>query len=485
MAQTVKVEIIKKANDKKLHSLRIRITENRKHKYKSLGINLLKSHWDYKNERINSKNKDYKIYNEKITNTLKELNEANNNINALNSDNTTIADYWELHAKTTTNAGTKDNRKATLKKFRAFLKAEKIEGLKFNQLNPDIVKLYETYLLNKLTKRSVNSYIGYFKAVVNKAIKHQLVNYRVHPFILHKRLNNDRKKARALTVEQVRELMSIKLKPRQDYHRNLFLFQIMAGGLRIRDVICLKWRNIEVNANGIYLNYIQSKTNKQINTKLSYKALKPLNHILMELQPTETKTVIGFYSHLEKLLSSKADYEKENKYSQLTDDKLKEYIHYDQKNKKYYEFKNADKSKIYEIDINQQIEDYTSSLFMQYIIIFGKLHKEKPSNYIFNLMNGIELPENNTDFKIKNKIQGKIGIVNYHLEKIAKKMNIPTFTTHTARHTFAQVLVNSNTNLFYIQQFLGHSSLRVTQNYVRSLDNDKLDEVSETLASHF
>lgn len=482
---TVKVELIKKQNDKKLHSLRIRITENRKHKYKSLGIHILKSHWDFDKQRVKSNNNNYRIYNEKITNTLKELQQADNNIKALQSDKTVIAEYWELHTKTTTNAGTKDNRKATLKKFKAFLKAEKIEGLKFNQLTPDIVKLYETYLLSNLTKRSVNSYIGYFKAVVNKAIKHQLVNYRVHPFILHKRLTNDRKKARALTVEQVKKLKAIELKPRQDYHRNLFLFQIMAGGLRIRDVICLKWKNIEVNEYGIYLNYTQSKTNKQIRTKLSYKALEPLTAILKNNYPKQIKAIKGLLSQLSKLENAKLNYENNNKFSALTNDKLELYKHYDYESKKYYNFKNVDKNKVYEIDINQQIENYIQSIMIQYIMIFNNLHSNSPNSYIFSLMNGISIPENNTDFKIKNKIQGKIGIVNYHLEKIAKKMNIPTFTTHTARHTFAQVLVNSNTNLFYIQQFLGHSSLRVTQNYVRSLDNKQLDEVSDTLASHF
>lgn len=485
MGKTVKVELIKKANDKKLHSLRVRITENRKHKYKSLKINILKSHWDNKNERVNSKNKNYKLYNEKITNTLNELSEADNNIKALNNANITITEYWEQHTRTTTNAGTKDNRKATLKKFRAFLKHEKIEGLKFNQLNPDIVQLYESFLLDKLKKRSVNSYIGYFKAVVNKAITHQLVSYKVHPFLLHKRLTNERKQARALTITQVKELINIDLHKNQDYHRNLFLFQIMSGGLRIRDVICLKWKNIEVNNRGIYLNYIQSKTNKQIKTKLSYKALQPLTTIFQELYPKPTESIVNITKMLNSQLELKDKWQSSNKYAQYEKDKVKEYKHYDYEEKRYYRFDEAEKNKIEELTLNQNIQMYMEDLVHAYSELISTINKNKSNNYVFNLMVGIDLPENNTDFKIKNKIQGKIAIVNYHLQKIAETMNIPTFTSHVARHTFAQVLVNSNTNLFYIQQFLGHSSLRITQNYVRSLDNRQLDEVSNTLASYF
>lgn len=482
---TTNVECITKRESKKDGFLRIRITTDRKHKYKNLGINILKSHWDKDNQRVLPSNKMYKLFNEKIIASLEDLERANYNIQALNVGNTIITEYWEKHNKTTTNVGTLGNRRANLAKFKSFLKDENIEALKFSDLTPHIVELYENFLTKQLAKRSVNTYLGYFKSVVNKAIKHQIVSYRVFPFINHTRLTNPNKKARALTMPQIKQLIGISLTPRNDYYRQMFLFQILGGGLRVRDLIFLRWENIEINEGGIYLHYTQSKTNKEIKTKLSYKALEPLTSILHDLAPNQTQTVVHCLEMLNSQIALKEIRKSDNKYSNYKNENVKEYTHYDLAEKRNYSLDEINKSQLQAITLDQNIKMYLQDLNYEYTILLNYIIKEYSNDYIFKLMKGIITPKNNTDSKIKNKIQGKISIYNYHLNKICKLMEIPTFTSHTARHTFAQVLVNSNTNLFYIQQFLGHSSLGVTQNYIRSLDNTQLDEVSDTLAKHF
>lgn len=486
MKQKTKVVFRKKTKDKNSGYLYIRITENRESKYKSLDIQLNKIHWDKDNQRVLPSYKNgYKLMNEKIINSLDDLGRANNNIKALNTGNTIITEYWEKHNHTTTNAGTKGNRKANLNKFKAFLKDENIEGLKFHQLTTHIVELYENYLFKQLAKRSVNTYLGYFKSVVNKAIRQLIVSYTVHPFIGHKRLTNQNKKARSLTIEQVKKLIDISLPPKTDYYRNMFMFQILGGGLRVRDLITIKWSNIEVNNNGVYIHYFQSKTKKEIKTKLSYKALEPLTLIFHQFQPQKMQGVKNIIEMLNTQLELKSKWKTSNKYNRFDNDKVKEYRHYDSTEKRYYNFTEASTSEVQQITLDQNIKMYLEDLNHEYGALITSINKDHSNNYIFNLMDGIALPENNTDEVIKNQIQGKIAIYNYHLKKICDKLNIPHFTSHTARHTFAQVLVNSNINLFYIQQFLGHSSMEVTQNYVRALDTQQLDDVSDTLANHF
>lgn len=45
-------------------------------------------------------------------------------------------------------------------------------------------------------------------------------------------------------------------------------------------------------------------------------------------------------------------------------------------------------------------------------------------------------------------------------------------TPHTLRHTFATNLLKTNTNLFYVQQFLGHRSLDTTRQYLHVVNKD-------------
>lgn len=488
MAITVKVIFRPKKNDKNNGNLHIRVTEHRKYKLKALNIEVPLKHWDGKNQKVLPSLKgNYKMLNEKIKQSLDKLEKSNNNIAVLNSTNAVITEYWEHHNTTTINSGTKSNRRANLNKFIAFLHDHNLEGLKFSKLTPHIVELYDKYLTQKLSKNSVNTYIGYFKSVVKKAIKQEIISYPVDPFINHKRITNKNKKARALSVHQVKTLFELKLDNKRDYFRNMFLFQIMGGGLRVRDLICLRWSNIEVNENGFYLHYIQTKTNKEIRTKLSHKALQLLNTNLKMLFPDETINITKILELLNTQIKIKGELESKIKYRKYdtTTSSINEFKHYDSEENKTYRFDEINKTDSEILVSEQKIKILLNNINQEYVNLINKVNSSYSNKFIYNLMDGIELPKNNTNDKVKNKIQGKISIYNYHLQIIAKTMSTPKFTSHTARHTFAQVLVNINTNLFHIQQFLGHSSMGVTQNYVRSLDNGQLDEVAEALANQF
>jgi site-specific recombinase XerD len=56
------------------------------------------------------------------------------------------------------------------------------------------------------------------------------------------------------------------------------------------------------------------------------------------------------------------------------------------------------------------------------------------------------------------------------------------FSPHTLRHTFAVSYLRAGGNVLYLQRILGHSSLEMTNRYVRSLGIDDLQAVHDKLS---
>jgi integrase len=483
---SVKVVFIPTSENKNRGYIQVRTIANRKAKRKSLGIVINKNHWDFKKQRVlSSLRNEYKRYNQVIEDALDEIYNNNKQIEYLHKPNKNVIDYWQTHNQNTINAGTKANRKATYNKFKIFLLEKNLINLTFEQINPQLVESYALFLMKQLSKRSVNTYLGYFKSVVNKAIREEIVAYKVHPFLNYKRLTNKNKKTRALTIKQLQILMNISLPPKQIYYRDMFCFQILAGGLRVRDLLLLKWENFIINDHGIYLKYVQVKTRKELTPKLPYKALSFLNIILNDKYP---RGMISVKSCLDMLNSQLKLMEKlisESKYSEYNASTLSEFEHYDIDERKTYILENIQQFEADKLTLEQNIKMYTEDLLYEYGEILKYIIKNEPKEYVFKLMKGINVPLNNTDEKIKNKIQGKVGIYNYHLDKISRKCDLPKITSHHARHSYAQLMVDSNVSLFLIMQSLGHSGLDITQKYLNSLDNTQLDAISGIISDNF
>ncbi len=63
------------------------------------------------------------------------------------------------------------------------------------------------------------------------------------------------------------------------------------------------------------------------------------------------------------------------------------------------------------------------------------------------------------------------GNVQEIFKHLKKKTGIEAHP-HTMRHSFCTNLLQSNTNLFYVQRLMGHKSLQTTQNYLHCVDED-------------
>lgn len=100
-------------------------------------------------------------------------------------------------------------------------------------------------------------------------------------------------------------------------------------------------------------------------------------------------------------------------------------------------------------------------------------------DYIFPILNKkIHI----TRMQQYNRIHKIIVKVNPNLKEIAKLANIDAnLTTYVARHTYATVLNRSGVNTSIISESLNHSSEKVTQIYLDSLENSQIDEAMKNL----
>lgn len=116
------------------------------------------------------------------------------------------------------------------------------------------------------------------------------------------------------------------------------------------------------------------------------------------------------------------------------------------------------------------------------IIILNKWKKisnSKSDDYVFPILNkGVHV----TPSQVKNRAKKVLGQVNKNLKELGKELNIDTpLTSYVARHSFATVLKNKGVTTAIISEAMGHKSESVTVTYLKSFENDVIDDAMKNL----
>jgi integrase len=83
---------------------------------------------------------------------------------------------------------------------------------------------------------------------------------------------------------------------------------------------------------------------------------------------------------------------------------------------------------------------------------------------------------------LKQQIGSKNAQMNKHLKRIAEMAGIEgNITFHVARHSFADFARQSNMSIYDISKALGHSDIKITEQYLASFDDLSLDKSMEGL----
>lgn len=104
-----------------------------------------------------------------------------------------------------------------------------------------------------------------------------------------------------------------------------------------------------------------------------------------------------------------------------------------------------------------------------------ELYKDSEESYIFPFLSD-RYDYSNAMF-LHNQIGSKTALINSYLKDIAEKAGIKkNVTTHTARHSFADIARKKTDNLYNLSKALGHSSVKVTEAYLASFDDEAVDD---------
>lgn len=285
--------LVKRANSKKLHPITIRIIKDRKSSYIYLGQAIKLNQWDSKNCCVKNNHPDYLEINQLIISKLSIANKSllNAEIKEENLSSRKIKkqivtkhtnDFFEIAKIYLKNIEERkkfhqlDVEINRIKVFKEFIKNDK---LFFNNLDVNLLMTFQYFLINKrnLSKRTVVNYMITIRTIYNLAITNSVADVRFYPFGKGKyQIKFPETQKIGLNAEEITKLESIEdITKAQDYALSVWLLSFYFAGIRVSDVLQLKWTDFMDNR----LSYRMDKNSKLVSLKVPDKVLKILSKL--------------------------------------------------------------------------------------------------------------------------------------------------------------------------------------------------------------
>lgn len=293
---TISAFLVKKTNSKNLHPISIRITKDRKPVYIYLGQAIEKVQWDIKNGRVKTNHPDALEINQLILSTLSKLNKGiidlqlngkhysaldvkKNIVIKKTDDFFSVAQIYLNGIKAREKYHQLDIESKRIEVFRRFAGCRIIS---FAKINKALIIKFANYLLieRDLKKRTVANYLITLRTIFNIAISNSIVEPKYYPFGKGKyiiRFPETNKiglsKCEIKTLEELSGLTKA-----QSYALRAWLFSFYFAGMRISDVLQLKWKDFVDDR----LNYTMNKNCKIVSLKIPMKVKNMLSEMKNE-----------------------------------------------------------------------------------------------------------------------------------------------------------------------------------------------------------
>lgn len=514
MALSIRIVFIKQNPQEDSGTVYIRTIENRKARKKSTGIKLLESDWiKYFNESKSRFRKDkrfpeYEEYNERIDEILDEIGKYGNQLDYIPNHKKSFLVYWESMLKGYSNHGTIIKHQGVKKKLDKYLTSINKEDLLFSEITPIFLRQLRVYLQTVrdpkcLSENVANHYLKIIQSVINQAASDDYYTYIKHPFL---GLKFSKKKVLkdVLNEYEIERLIQTEIENKKlDRARNMFLFQMFSNGMRVSDVLLLRWENIQ----GSRLKYEMYKTGTEMNIPINvnmsiilggslgirdrYEEL--LNNLVEKfVNPYQRPTPFGnsersyTLRELDELIdkhSVKGGGNRVVKSPRVSGTfKRAEVIDY----KGFSIFRDDEKIQSV-IDKREELLENIDKMFTASVIgRIRKMSKKDLKKFVFPLINDDKIGSKGvfTEEEYK-RIKHSTIVYNRQLKKVQELCGIETnLTSHVARHSYTNLLLGmEGVNLYDISQSLGHSNIKTTESYLRSGFNvDKVDYLNQKVS---
>jgi integrase/recombinase XerD len=295
---SVKVVLRKRANKDGTYPLALRITKDRKTSFVHLGYHLNPKDWEAKEQRVRKSHPNSTRLNNFIATKLATASNTSLEIESVRENATAqiikhrikpsagasfflqAQSYLDILKKTGSYASYM-TEKSRCNKFRAFLNGKDIG---FSEISAALLEEFVAHLKSErsVSERTAMNYLLVIRTIYNRAIEDGIADRKNYPFgkgRISIRFPSSTKVGS--DEDDVRKLETVVLtNPRYDHVRNLWLFSYYFAGMRISDVLRLRWSDFR----GGRLHYSMGKNNKPGSLKIPDKALA----ILKKYQSTKT-----------------------------------------------------------------------------------------------------------------------------------------------------------------------------------------------------
>jgi integrase len=284
------IKVILKENKKDINGeipLYLRIIKDRKTKFISLGVKIKQKDWNAAQSTVKKSHPNSAWLNNFIDQKKSEAQgislemeskskfvEAKNikkEIMGKNSEDfISYAEAFLAKSKSTYSYGSYEVYTNSINKVKNYIGKS---DFTFNDFNIVFLTKYEKYLREELENSSntINCNFKNLRRIFSEAIKDNVISYEKNPFLRYK-VKTTKTNIDFLTEEELALIENLELK--QDsfkYHtRNLYIFACYAAGLRISDLLNLRWLNFD----GERLIISTQKTSTTVSIKMPEKALQ-------------------------------------------------------------------------------------------------------------------------------------------------------------------------------------------------------------------
>lgn len=296
MMATINTILRKKSNKQGLFPIAVRITKDRKSTFLYTGQYLDDKFWDEIKQKVKKSHPNSARLNNLIAIKEAEANAILLDTTAKDGDHFSVQELKSQLTTTITGHSFLDYAERHFKQLKESKKFSRIDSerpllnrikdyignksLSFDQITVAFLRDLKSHLLARgtLGDRSIANILMFIRTLYNRAIQEKLVKQESYPFGSESgkiKIQIPQSVKIGLTIDEITRIEHLDLSKNgpQNHARNVWLFSFYLAGMRIADVLKIRWN--DVNEGRIY--YQMNKNSKVISLQISDKLQSIIN----------------------------------------------------------------------------------------------------------------------------------------------------------------------------------------------------------------